>query len=128
MTPTDADDWRAAFRLLAPSLPPRGLRELARALERDDPALLQGLNTRGDPATGEIVAACPFCYALWHGLHLRLRENVERAFQVLVLRLSDTHAGLLSDVLGFVDDAGRDEMRAAMGEEVRAHLERVGEA
>jgi hypothetical protein len=37
MTP-DADDWRAAFRLLAPALPPRGLRELARALAEDDPA------------------------------------------------------------------------------------------
>jgi hypothetical protein len=120
-------DWRTALRVVLPYLPAGGVRAMMEALKADDARIIQGLNTRGNHA-GDITAACPFCYALWHGLGLRRREDVELAFQSLALRLSDTHAGLLSDVLGFVDDAGRDVMRAGLLEEVRAHLERTGEA
>jgi hypothetical protein len=90
---------------IAPRLGLAGLQALRDALERDEPALIQGnttkpdLNTtcRGEPCEG----ACGVAYALWKTLELQSIGETERAFTRLCVSV-DAQMGIRRPLGGVV--------------------------
>ena len=122
------ESWRKVFRQgLAPLLTDDNLRALLRALETDDPRLLQGATTSPPPLQcvqdWPCEAACPigFC-GLSDGL-LTVGE-AEEFFAKICFEI-DQKLGEPAGCrwfLNWVDDTPRDEMRRLLGEEVRLAL------
>jgi hypothetical protein len=126
--------WRKAWRDgIAPQLSAAALEALARALESDDPQLLQGATTSPPPLQSlqdaPVEAACPLALAAWKGDGLRTVGEVEEAFARLCME-TDLALGEPAAVRYFLnawDDGDRGTMRAELLTEVRGELARRNE-
>jgi hypothetical protein len=77
--------WQKVFREgIALLISTRALLALKRALQQDDPALIQGATTDPPPLAviqdWPVEAACAVAYAGWHGEGLQTVGNVEDYF------------------------------------------------
>ncbi len=110
--------WKRGWRLgIAPLLTPAGLLALKKALETDDPRLVQGATTEPLPialfAEEAVVGACAVGFCLWQSSGLDRVGVLHAAFRRLVASADD----LLDEPLGTIaflnwfDDTPRDEMR-----------------
>jgi hypothetical protein len=123
------DTWQKVWReAVAPLLPTRGLEVLRRALERDDPWLVQGATTDPPPLEEAldrpVQAACAIGYCGWLGDGLATVAEVEKYFAG-VCRAADERLGEPAGIrpfLAFFDDTPRQEMRLALLAEVDLEL------
>jgi hypothetical protein len=123
------DAWRKVWReAVAPLLPTRGLEALRRALERDDPALVQGVTTDPPPLEEAmdrpVQGACAIGHCGWLGQGLGSVAAVEEYFAA-VCRAADERLGEPAGIrpfLAFFDDTPRQQMRLALLEEVGLEL------
>jgi len=136
MTETDADTevipaWKTVWREgFAPQLSTPALEALAEALARDDPRLLQGVNTQPPPLETlrdwPVEAACALGFCAWQGDGLPTVGDVDdffgRACFEADLRVHEP-AGCRY-FLNWFDDTPRDEMRRLLLPEVRDELAR----
>jgi hypothetical protein len=140
--------WQRVWRDgIAPLLSREQLHALARALESDDPRLIQGATTIPPPLQcvqdWPCEGACPlgFCAALEHGGFLKRADGlpikppheyatvseVENGFSILCWKC-DERLGEPAAVRFFIswyDETPRDEMRPALLAEVNLALERT---
>src|SRR5437879_3269009 len=77
--------WQRAWRCgIAPNLSHKARLALRRALERDDPALIQGTTTQPPPLQAvqdwPVEAACGLGYCGWQGEGLETVAEVEEFF------------------------------------------------
>ena len=113
----------------APAISTAGLLALEKALESEDPRIVQG--TTAHPACGESLlacATCPLAYCGWQGDGLNTVAEVESYFSKLCAaadeRLGEPLASV--DFLNWVDDTSPAKMRRLLLQEVKACLaERV---
>jgi hypothetical protein len=123
------DAWRKVWReAVAPQLPTRGLEVLRRALERDDPSLVQGVTTDPPPLAEAldrpVQAACAIGYCGWLGEGLGTVAEVE-AYFAGVCEGADERLGEWAGIrpfLTFFDDTPRQEIRLALLAEVDLEL------
>lgn len=120
--------WQQAWRSIAPSLPTLGLEALAKALQDDDPRLLQGVTTMPPPLQcvqdWPIEAACALGFCGWQGENRETVGEVEEFFARMCYTL-DQNMGEPAGCrwfLNWYDETPRDEMRAALLEEVTLEL------
>jgi hypothetical protein len=116
------EPWQVAFRLAAPEIGRAGLEALARGLREDDPAICQGRTTTAEPY-GEAFApetACPIGFAAWKGRGLSTIREVQDAFHAVMSRVAKEagEPGAGRWLTQWVDATPRDEMRAALLEEI----------
>ena len=141
-------DWREVWTHgIAPELTHASLVQLAAALRRDDPAVIQGATVRGvdyDPQAtvrnldAPPACACPLGFALWQGEGLETVFSVEARFAdvaVNALKRMEQRAGHawvgippISIFAGFVDHSARDTMRMLLLEAIEERLPRHGAA
>lgn len=126
------EPWQRVFRSgLAPNLSTAALAALADGLERNDPALVQGMTCLPPflPSTTSLPpeSACPLVYAGWMGDGLSTVGDLEKYFmRVCWDGIVGRNAAGLSAFLAFVDDSPRDVMRLALAEECRRELAERG--
>jgi hypothetical protein len=113
--------WRRGF---APVLSIAGLQALQRALETDDPCLVQGTTTHpagvSRSANEPVCAACPLGYAGWRGEGMSTAGEVDGYFSRLCIA-ADERLGEMAatvDFLNWVDDTPRAAMRRQLLAEV----------
>jgi hypothetical protein len=125
------ESWRKVFREgIVPQVSVAGLQNLAQALERDDPRLLQGV-TSNPPALAcmandPVEGCCAWCFLLLDhkrpyqvsvgALDQRFAESCFKASQLC------GEAGSARYFLNFLDETPRDEMRKLLLVEVLAAL------
>ncbi len=120
--------WREGF---APFISRGGLEALKRALEQDDPALIQGFTTEPPPldclADAPVEAACPIGFCGWHGDGRETVAQVEDYFAHLCFQADQALGEPAASryFLNHVDDAPRAEMRRELLEEVNRALAAV---
>jgi hypothetical protein len=117
--------WQLAWREgIAPVLSTEALLALKKALERDDPRLLQGATTSPPPLQAvqdwPVEGACALCYGGWQGEGLFTVEQVELYFAQICFdadqRLGEPSA--CRYFLNWFDETPRDEMRQQLLPEV----------
>jgi hypothetical protein len=117
--------WQKSWRGgIAPNLSAASLMALKQALERDDPALLQGATLSPPPLERlldwPVEAACAVAYAGWKGDgRTSVRQVAEFFGKICYL----AHQGLgeqgtVGDFLNWFDDTPREEMRRELLAEV----------
>jgi hypothetical protein len=125
------ESWQPAWREgLAPNLPTAGLEALCRALEEDDPALMQGTSLFPPPLEAlkgqAIEGACAVGYCGWQGEGLKTVGSVEEFFARVCFeadrRLGDP-AGCRW-FLNWFDGTPRAERRRKVPAEVKETLAR----
>jgi hypothetical protein len=131
MSATAALPWQRVWREgVAPQLSTAGLQALQKALEQDDPALIQGQNLFPPPlqsyASDQVVAACAICFSAWKGdyqgcapvaeVDLRFDEVCYQASQLL------GEPAAVGQFLTEYDSWSREEMRRNLLPEVRLAL------
>ena len=123
--------WREGF---APVLSSAGLEALARALESDDPRLVQIVTTQPPPMPGllnwPVEAACAVAYAGWRGDRLVTVAEVDDYF-ACVCREADRQLGCATACRLFLnafDEWPREEMVRQLLPEVRRELRRRHDA
>jgi len=123
------ESWQKVFREgIAPSLSLAGLEALQRALQNDDPKLLQGSTTSPPPLQAvqdwPVEAACALAYTGWEGDMLPTVGAVEEYFARKCYecdqRLGEPAACRF--FLNWVDETPRDVMRAQLLPEVTAAI------
>src|SRR5579883_404824 len=119
--------WAKVFRTgIAPSLTDAELVALARGLELDDPALIQGQTlepivcpqNRDRPPCG----ACAVAYAIFRGSPVRLTgDEVEERFAAVVIACDLTlgHEAAARPFIEWWDSTAREEARPALLRQVR---------
>ncbi|HLJ96276.1 MAG TPA: hypothetical protein VKU02_24090 [Gemmataceae bacterium] len=125
--------WQRAWRYgIAPSLSAKGLLALQQALERGDPALIQGATIVPPPLQAvqnwSVEAACAIGYAGWRGEGLNTVAQVE-AFFAHVCFEADQELGepaAASYFLNAYDTWTRSEMRRLLLPEVNLALAQRG--
>jgi hypothetical protein len=123
------DSWRKVWREgLAPQLSMAAVEALERALQEDDPRLLQGATTTPPPLQcvqdWPVEAACVLGYCGWQGEHLETVAEVEEFFARACFE-ADQRLGEPAACrwfLNWFDDTPRDEMRRLLLSEVRRTL------
>ncbi len=123
------EQWRKVFRASASLLPSAGLEALEKALETDDPRLLQGA-TMTPPALQCVMdwpveAACLWGFCGWQDGRETVVE-VEEFFSRMCFQtgqIMNEPAGCRW-FLNWYDDTPRDQMRRELLPEVRAELAR----
>jgi hypothetical protein len=129
------EDWRKVWRVAAPLLSTPGLEALGRALDEDDPRLIQGATTcparPGDvpPPLVRVqewpaLAACALGYCGWVGDGLVTVAEVEEFFGRLCFKI-DQRLGEPAGCrwfLNWADETPRDEMRRDLLPLVRHEL------
>jgi hypothetical protein len=123
------ESWRATWRRgIAPNLSTEGLESLARALEQDDPRLLQGNTTEPPPLQcvqdWPVEKACGLAWCGWQGDGLGTVIEVEEFFEEVCKRSDvalEEPAGTRW-FLNWFDETTRDEMRRLLLPEVRLAL------
>jgi hypothetical protein len=127
------ESWRKVWRDgFSPLLPTAGLEALQSALTGDDTRLAQGSTTVPAPLMcvqdWPVEAACALGYCGWQGEGLETVGEVEEFFAKLCFE-ADQRLGEPAGCrwfLNWFDDTPRDEMRAALLDEVnRVLAERV---
>lgn len=123
------EDWRRCWRHgFATQMDDEELLALARALEADDRALIQGGTTLPPPLLGvddwEVEGACPAALPIWRVAGLAYVGDVQAEFG---LRCADAdrrlgEAGACRHFLRWVDESPRDVMRRDLLSEVRLAL------
>ena len=121
--------WQRVWRVaLAPLLSTPGLCALRRALERDDPALLQGTTVSPPPLRcyedEPVEAACALAFCAWQGDGLDTVGAVETSFARLC-QAADEALGAPAASRAFfswADDVSRAEFRRGLLEEVSRTL------
>jgi hypothetical protein len=123
------ESWRKVWRDgVAPLLSGSHLAALADALERDDPALVQGATTVPPPLTTlqdwPCEGACLLAYAGWRGGGLTSVGEVEEFFAELCGRIDQAmgEPAACRYVMHAWDETPRDTMRAELLAEVRLAL------
>lgn len=126
--------WQECWREgIAPQLPTAGLRALARALEADDPRLLQGQTTQPVPVicctAWPCEKACPVAFALWQDEADPDASTVGRVDQLFASACfaCDRHLGACAACAAFLnwaDSTPREEMFPQLLGEVRSELSR----
>jgi hypothetical protein len=117
--------WQISFREgIVPHLSQAGLMALKRALETDDPALLQGSTTSPPPLDSlsdmPVEAACAIAFTGWKGDGCLTVGEVEWFFSLVCSRAGH----YLGDPLGarwflnWFDDTPREQMRRELLAEV----------
>jgi len=123
--------WQIAFRRgFAPQLPTAGLVALARALERDDPAVIQDATIKPPPLeclkASAPAGACPVAFCGWKGLGLSTVAEVDEFFARVCIEaafaLGDPAAPRY--LLNHWDDTCRERARLDLLDEVRLELDR----
>jgi len=121
--------WRLAWREgLAPVLSTAALQALYRALEADDPALLQGATCVPPPleyaADWPVEAACGIGYCGWRGEGLQTVQEVEEFFHRTCWEADQRlgHPAVVRFFLNWFDDTPREAMRAELRAEVARTL------
>lgn len=117
---------------VAPRLPALGLVALAAALREDDPRIVQEVNAmpdrgyRGEPDWRHhgVRAACPLCFAGWHGEGLATVGEVEDWFGGLAGAVNDGRPDALSWLLAWIDETERPAMLAGLLAEVEREIGR----
>jgi hypothetical protein len=119
--------WREGF---APQLSTDGLEALRKALEADDPSLIQRATTSPPPLAcvtdWPVEGACAVAYGIWKGGGTGLVGDVEEAFAKACFNCDealDETAGCRW-FLNFFDDTPRDEVRRLLVPEVVRELNR----
>jgi len=127
MSTAAATPWQWAWREgVAPQLSTAGLKALQKALECDDPALIQGQNLLPPPLQSHesdlVIAACAICFTAWKGdyqgcapvakVDLRFAEVCHEAGQLL------REPGAVHFFLIQYDSWTREEMRRSLLQEV----------
>jgi hypothetical protein len=123
------ESWRKAWRDgLAPQLSTAGLEALRKALQNDDPRLLQGATTSPPPLQcvqdWPVEAACGLGYCGWQGDGLETVAQVEEFFARSCFEADQ----LLGEPAGcrwflnWFDETPREEMRRLLGAEVARTL------
>ena len=123
------ESWRKVWRDgLAPVLSSEGLEALKRALESDDPRLLQGATTTPPPLQcvqdWPVEAACALGFCGWQGDELESVGQVEEFFARACFE-ADQRLGEPAACrwfLNWFDDTPRDEMRRELLAEVEKAL------
>jgi hypothetical protein len=121
--------WQLAWRRgIAPSLSDRGLLSLKKALETDDPALIQGASIKPPPlqATQDwpVEAACAICFVGWRGDGLETVADVEEFFARTCFE-ADQALGEPAGCryfLNWFDETPREQMRIQLLAEVTLAL------
>lgn len=119
--------WRKGF---APLLSTAGLEALKKALETDDPALIQGATTNPPPLEcvqdWPVEGACAVSYALWKGGGSGLVGDVEEAFARACFNCDEALGESVGCrwFLNFFDETHRDEARRLLIPEVGRELDR----
>src|SRR5438552_2567754 len=121
--------WQRAWREgIAPKLSDRGLLAMKKALETDDPTLIQGASVQPPPLQSvqqwPVEAACAVCYAGWEGGGLGTVVDVEEFFARVCFE-ADQALGEPSAARYFInwfDETPREEMRAGLLAEVNLTL------
>lgn len=123
--------WRKAWRTgFAPQLSDAGLEALAKALEQDDPSLLQGSTTSPPPLEcmrdWPVAAACAVGLCGWKGEKLEIVRDVEGYFASICFGADKllNDPGACRHFLNWFDDTPRQRMRNLLLPEVRRELER----
>jgi hypothetical protein len=132
------ESWKKVWQeALGPILSTDGLEALARALERDDPRLLQGKTTEPPPlqccADWPVEGADAIGFAYWQGDGLSTVGEVEEAFAQTCFKVDQLlgEPAACRFYVNWYDETPRDEMRAALLPEVQKSLserQREGEA
>jgi hypothetical protein len=113
--------WRNGF---APILSTPALLALKYALEKDDPALIQGATTDPPPipaiADWPVTAACALAYAGWRGEGLDTLGAVEEFFALACHRADQQlgEPGACRWFLSWYDETPRADMRRLLAEEI----------
>jgi hypothetical protein len=123
------EDWRHCWRVgFAPQFSDAGLEALRLALTDDDPKLIQNGTTmpRGYVLDWPAEAACPVGYTGWMGDGLQTVGEVENYFGTLCEKAGRRLGGAAgaAQMLNWIDDTPRDEMRRELLPEVERELAR----
>ncbi len=121
------DSWREVWRVgVALQLSELGLLALQRALQKDDPRLLQGATVSPPPSLPDCTpdGACPVAFGCWHGDDLGTIGDISDAFAQVCYH-SDKLTGEPADIrhlLNWVDETPREKMRRELLAEVNLEL------
>src|SRR5437016_13005072 len=125
------ESWRKVWREgVVPLLSTAGLNALARALQNDDPRLLQGATTSPPPLQcvqdWPVEAACGLSYCGWQGDGLESVAEVEDYFAQMCFEADQVlgEPAACRWFLNWFDETPRDEMRALLLPEVQRTLAR----
>lgn len=134
--------WRAVWRSgIAPQMSTAALQALLRALEGDDPHLIQGYTSvpslvgeddvpallSDEPRNSrQPIGCCPIGYGAWKGDGLRTCGQVEGYFAAVAVACGDymRDAAAIRHFTCWVDETPRRQMVAALIPEVVRELER----
>lgn len=122
--------WRKTWRNgVVRCLSTPGLEALAKALETDDPRLIQGATTTPPPLQyvqdWPAEAACGIGFCAWQGDHLETVKDVEEFFARVCFDCDQLlgEAAACRWFLNWFDETPRGEMRRQLLPEVRLALE-----
>ena len=123
------ESWRIVWRKgFVPFLTTAGLESLQKALQADDPRLIQGCTTTPPPLQcvqdWPVNAACALGFCGWQGEGLNTVAEVEKYFAETCFQI-DQHLGEPAACRWFVnwfDDTPREEMRRELLAEVNLAL------
>jgi hypothetical protein len=125
------ESWRRVWRVgVAPLLPLDGLVALERALETDDPRLLQAATCSPPPLACvqdfPVEACCLVAFAGWHGNNLHTVSDVENYFADVCHEADQQlgEAGAIRWLLIWFDETPRVEMRRLLLPEVKREIAR----
>jgi hypothetical protein len=123
------ESWRKVWREgVAPLISTEGLEALARALEGDDPRLLQGATTTPPPLQcvqdWPVEAACAVGYCGWQGDGLETVAEVEEFFAKVCFEVDQQlgEPAACRWFLNWFDETPREEMRQLLLAEVKREL------
>jgi hypothetical protein len=126
--PEPIEAWRRAWRAIAAQLSTKALRALRKALENDDPRLIQSATTSPPPLQAvqdwPVQAACSLGYCGWQGYGLATVGEVHEYFAQVCFDAGE-RLGQEDGVRYFLqwfDETPRDTMRFALLVEVLREL------
>ena len=124
------ETWRNVWREgIVPLLPLKGLKTLLKALQTDDPKLLQGLTTSTPKPNRPVEAACVIGFCGWRGAGLKTVTKVENFFKRVCKKANQLlgEPNKTNEFIGWHDTTPRAEMIQELLPEVKRAIAQKGE-